>query len=145
MYWTITPSFASRPAFLAAEATPRLRRRSTAESKFPSASVSAFLQSISPALVISRSLPTFAAVISAITQNIDQSCFETKSESHRNGETVIRFRVKIATPAPTRPVLASELKQRSRALESSPAPLRLLELQRFCGGRTSLHILREPA
>src|SRR5882762_1803371 len=71
MYCTIKPSFASRPAFLAAEATPRLRRRSTALSKFPLASVRAFLHSISPALVISRSLPTFAADISAIIQNIN--------------------------------------------------------------------------
>ena len=43
-----------------------LRKISTAFSMSPPASVSAFLQSIMPALVISRSLPTFAAVISAI-------------------------------------------------------------------------------
>ena len=43
-----------------------LRRLSTAASMSPLASVSAFLQSIRPAPVISRSLPTTAAVISAI-------------------------------------------------------------------------------
>src|SRR5882724_5659211 len=64
--WAMTPSFASRPAFLAAVATPFLRRMSTAAGKSPFASTSAFLQSIKPALVISRSLPTAAAVISAI-------------------------------------------------------------------------------
>src|SRR5437016_5650771 len=64
--WAMTPSLASRPAFLAAVATPFLRRMSTAAGKSPFASTSAFLQSIKPALVISRSFPTAVAVISAI-------------------------------------------------------------------------------
>ena len=58
MLWAITPSLASREAFLAAEAAPFLRRLSTAASRSPLVSVSAFLQSISPAPVISLSLPT---------------------------------------------------------------------------------------
>ena len=56
-------------AFLAAEAVPFLRRISTAASMSPLASVSAFLQSIKPAPVISRSLPTSAAVNSAMIDN----------------------------------------------------------------------------
>src|SRR5690349_18640918 len=68
----MTPSLASRPAFFAAEACPFLRRISTAASKSPFASASAFLQSIKPAFVISRSLPTELAVISAINFGYDE-------------------------------------------------------------------------
>ena len=60
-------SLASRPDFLAAVATPFLRSRSTAASRLPLVSVSSFaIQRIKPAPVISRSLPTFAALISLI-------------------------------------------------------------------------------
>jgi len=53
-------------AFLAALAAPDLRSRSTAASMLPLASTSARLHSIMPTPVISRSLATFVAVISAI-------------------------------------------------------------------------------
>src|SRR6185503_1866444 len=62
----MAPSRASRVAFFAAEAAPFLRRMSTAPSRSPLDSTSAFLQSIRPAPVISRSLPTNAGVMSAI-------------------------------------------------------------------------------
>src|SRR5947208_1657275 len=77
----MTPSLASRDAFLAAVATPFLRRMSTATFKSPFASVSALLQSIKPALVISRSLPTTAAVISAI-----RICCELKIQRRGRAE-----------------------------------------------------------
>src|SRR5829696_6141410 len=64
------PSLASRDAFLAAVAKPFLRRYSTAESKSPLASVKAFLQSSTPALVASRRSLTMSAVISAIMTSI---------------------------------------------------------------------------
>jgi len=47
----MSPSLVVRPAFLATEARPRLRRIVVAFSKLPSASVSAFLHSIMPAPV----------------------------------------------------------------------------------------------
>ena len=59
------PSLVARPAFLATAARPRVRRTSTAFSKSASASTSAFLHSIMPAPVISRSSLTREAVISA--------------------------------------------------------------------------------
>ena len=57
------PSLVARPAFLAAEARPRLRRIVFASSKLPLASVSAALHSIIPAPVWSRSFFTSAAVM----------------------------------------------------------------------------------
>src|ERR1700720_344463 len=56
-----------RPAFLAAAARPFLRRRSTACSMSPSASVSAALQFIIGAPVRSRSCLTICAVTSMLT------------------------------------------------------------------------------
>src|SRR5947209_11052282 len=56
-----------RPAFLAAAARPFLRSESTAVSMFPFASCKAFLQSIIPAPVRSRSSLTIWAVISMTT------------------------------------------------------------------------------
>ena len=58
-----SPAVASRSApRLAALAAPLVRSTSTAASKSPSASSSAFLQSIIPAPVVSRSFLTSAAV-----------------------------------------------------------------------------------
>jgi hypothetical protein len=57
------PSAAVRPDFLAALARPLVRSQSTAASMSPSVSVSAFLASIMPAPVDSRSSFTCAAVI----------------------------------------------------------------------------------
>ena len=57
------PSAAVRPDFLAAFARPFVRSQSIAASMSPSVSVSAFLASIMPAPVISRSSLTCAAVI----------------------------------------------------------------------------------
>src|SRR5262245_46501929 len=59
----MSPSFALRPAFFWALASPRLRRIVVASSKSPLASVSAFLHSIIPAPVWSRSFFTSAALI----------------------------------------------------------------------------------
>src|SRR5262249_37612463 len=55
-----------RPAFFAALARPRLRRIVFASSKSPFASVSAFLHSIMPAPVWSRSFFTMSAVIAIV-------------------------------------------------------------------------------
>src|SRR5688500_17105079 len=61
------PSAATRPAFLSALARPCLRSHSAEMSSSPLFSVSAFLHSIMPAPVRSRSSLTRDAVISAIT------------------------------------------------------------------------------
>ena len=61
------PSAAVRPAFLAAAARPLVRSQSIAASMSPWVSPSAFLQSIMPAPVRSRSSFTVAAVISAMS------------------------------------------------------------------------------
>ena len=63
------PSAATRPDFFAAAARPLVRSQSTAASMSPPASVSARLQSIMPAPVLSRSSFTRAAVISGIVQS----------------------------------------------------------------------------
>src|SRR3546814_654476 len=60
------PSAATRPAFLAAAARPLVRSQSIDASMSPWFSASAFLQSIMPAPVRSRSSLTRAAVISAM-------------------------------------------------------------------------------
>ena len=57
------PSAATRPAFLAAFDRPFLRSQSMAFSMSPSVSVSAALQSIMPAPVLSRSSFTMLALI----------------------------------------------------------------------------------
>src|SRR3990170_3107842 len=57
------PSLVDRPAFLVAEAIPRLRRIVVASSRLPFASVRAALHSIMPAPVASRSFLTMSAVI----------------------------------------------------------------------------------
>jgi hypothetical protein len=61
------PSAAVRPAFFAAAARPLVRSQSIAASMSPPVSPSAFLQSIMPAPVRSRSSFTVAAVISAMS------------------------------------------------------------------------------
>jgi len=58
MYEAITPSAATRPAFLLADARPFLRKYSAAFSTSPPSAASAFLQSSIPAPVISRSVLT---------------------------------------------------------------------------------------
>ena len=65
-FTTIVPSAAIRPAFLAAFKPLDFLRLSIASSILPSASTKAFLQSIIPSPVISRSSFTIAAVIAAI-------------------------------------------------------------------------------
>src|SRR5882762_4677048 len=62
----MTPSLASRPAFLEAEAAPFLRRSVSAATRSPLASTRAFLQSIMPALVLSRSCLTSSGEISLV-------------------------------------------------------------------------------
>src|SRR5688572_4505571 len=57
------PSLVERPAFLVACASPCLRRIVTASSRLPLASTSAFLHSIMPAPVASRSFFTSSALI----------------------------------------------------------------------------------
>ena len=64
-----TPSLASRSAFFAALIAPRSLRNLIAASTSPLVSLSAFLHSIIPALVLSLSSLTKAAVISAIVIN----------------------------------------------------------------------------
>ena len=64
------PSAATRPAFLAAADRPFVRSQSTAFSRSPWTSFNAFLQSIMPAPVFSRSSLTREAVISAIGSSI---------------------------------------------------------------------------
>jgi len=59
----ISPSAATRPAFLAAAARPFLRRIFSASSAFPFVSSSALLQSSMPAPVLSRSILTITAEI----------------------------------------------------------------------------------
>src|SRR5688500_7574637 len=66
MYEPTTPSAVTRPAFLPAVAMPFFLNISTAAFSSPFASVNAFLQSIIPAPVFSRSALTEPAVISAI-------------------------------------------------------------------------------
>src|SRR5437762_12301386 len=67
------PSLAVRPAFLAAAASPFLRRVSRAFSRSPPHSVRADLQSIIPAPVSSRSLRTISAEISiAVPRSLEK-------------------------------------------------------------------------
>src|SRR5437764_252964 len=66
MYEPTTPSAATRPSFFFAEAKPRSRKISFARSSLPPASISAFLHSIIPAPVFSRSALTAAALMSAM-------------------------------------------------------------------------------
>ncbi len=60
----MTPSLAARPARLAASARPLVRSEVVAASMSPPASSRAFLQSIIPAPVLSRSsLTSFAGIV----------------------------------------------------------------------------------
>src|SRR5947207_8213806 len=125
MYWAITPSLASREAFFAAVATPFLRRRSTATSKSPLDSVSAFLQSIKPALVISRSLPTAAAFISAINFS--------------------RFKLARRRPQGRQHLRVGAEAGQSPGQESRPRPaLHPLSLPSICAGHIWLRIRPAP-
>ena len=63
----------ARPAFLAADASPFLRRYSIAFSMSPPLSVSAFLQSAMPAPVRSRRSLIICAVMSAMTLSVSSS------------------------------------------------------------------------
>ena len=69
------PSLVARVAFLAAVATPFLRRMTMAASTSPLASVRAFLQSIMGALVFSRSSFTCAAVMFTVVVLISRNSF----------------------------------------------------------------------
>src|SRR5690606_37112015 len=71
------PSAATRPAFLAAAARPLVRSQSIDASMSPFVSASAFLQSIMPAPVRSRSSLTRAAVISAMAISFQKGGPET--------------------------------------------------------------------
>src|SRR6516225_6335824 len=62
----MTPSMVCLPARFSALAAPLERSSSTALSRFPSVSSRAFLQSIMPAPVFSRSAATSLAVIVAV-------------------------------------------------------------------------------
>ena len=66
MYAPMAPSAAMRDAFLSAEAMPFLRSHTTASSRSPPHSPSAFLQSIMPAPDLSRSSLTCLAEIPAV-------------------------------------------------------------------------------
>ncbi len=66
----ILPSAATRSAFLSALARPDLRSHSAAASMLPAFSVSAFLHSIMPAPVRSRSSLTREAVISTVVTSV---------------------------------------------------------------------------
>lgn len=66
------PSLVARPAFLATAASPRVRSTSTAFSISPSASARAFLHSIMPAPVISRSSFTMEAVMLAMNSSFGE-------------------------------------------------------------------------
>src|ERR1051326_3111370 len=66
------PSAAIRPSRFFADAKPRSRRISIARSSLPADSTSAFLHSIIPAPVFSRSCFTAAAVISAMITNFSE-------------------------------------------------------------------------
>src|SRR5579885_1927090 len=67
MYEPIVPCFVLRVAFFAADAMPHLRRSVSASAGSPFASTRAFLHSIMPAPVFSRSCFTNCALISAIS------------------------------------------------------------------------------
>src|SRR6185436_498123 len=75
MYEPTTPSAATRPSFFFADASPRSRRISLARSSLPSASINAFLHSIMPAPVFSRSALTAPAVTSAMVSCLLLSTF----------------------------------------------------------------------
>ena len=64
------PSAVTRPAFLAAAERPFLRSQSTAASRSPPVSPSAFLQSIIPAPVLSRRSFTMLAVMFAMSCSV---------------------------------------------------------------------------
>src|SRR6516225_1052784 len=69
IYCAMAPSRASLPTLVVAVAAPFLRRISTALPRSPLASTSAFLQSIMPAVVMSRNFATAAAVISMLVNS----------------------------------------------------------------------------
>ena len=69
MYESTAPSLVARALFFCAVARPDLRSSSIAFSRSPAVAVSAFLQSIMPAPLFSRSSFTSAAVISATARS----------------------------------------------------------------------------
>src|SRR5688572_29797157 len=144
----MTPSLASRADFLAAEATPFLRRISTAAFRSPLASVRAFLQSIKPAPVISRREPTLAAVISAIQR-------KWVSESIYGITAIVPDEPKLARSAPGqgqrqvgRVWLIRRQERRGRLRRrriQQPRQRQLVRrLPRCVSGQTSLRIRRGP-
>src|SRR5580704_7105844 len=97
----IRPSAATRPAFLAALASPFLRRWSTAFSMSPSVSASADLQSIMPAPVRSRSSLTIGAVILAIGEFLD--VFRDPRPGRNATRAIIVLQMPYQEPTPDRP------------------------------------------
>ena len=84
------PSLVARPDFLAALAIPFWRSQSTAFSRSPSTSTRAFLQSIMPAPVFSRSSFTIAAEIAIVfscVSGLGRSKIPKKSRSAQGGGT----------------------------------------------------------
>ena len=88
------PSAATRPAFLAALARPLVRSQSTAASMSPLVSVSAALQSIMPAPVLSRSSFTIPAVMFIVRQS-------SVSKVESDGQAGSARRSPAAWPGPT--------------------------------------------
>jgi len=89
------PSLVARPDFLAALAIPFWRSQSTAFSRSPSTSTRAFLQSIMPAPVFSRSSFTIAAEIAIVfscVSGLGRSKIPKKSRSAQGGGTALKPR-----------------------------------------------------
>src|SRR5918995_786738 len=92
------PSAATRPAFLAAADRPLVRSQSIAFSRSPATSPSAFLQSIMPAPVFSRSSLTREAVISAMSCSVSHQ-FDVagcSQDSDRGGTLIGRRLAELA-------------------------------------------------
>src|SRR3546814_20592302 len=105
--------------FRSADAKPFLRSQSTAASKSPPVSTSAFLQSIMPAPVFSRSSLTKPAVISAMIQSSRLS----SSVRHRHSGTGLQMRrqaLSAGSPAP--PLFSAPVADDPLFPASSPFP-----------------------
>lgn len=76
-YEPMAPSEATRPAFLSADARPFLRRNSVAISRLLSLLAKAFLQSIMPAPLLSRSCFTSLASTCSQHHTVPPVCYTT--------------------------------------------------------------------
>src|ERR1700730_11371977 len=90
------PSLAVRDAFLEALAIPFFRRISSALLRSPSDSTSAFLQSIMPALVLSRNCLTRVGLTSAIKKRVQR--FEISVLNTASRVTFLRSLVSAKLP-----------------------------------------------